>query len=103
MAIRPPSLPRPALLFEGLMCLSPMPFSAAFSQISGLGCIVNTSECSKIIRCCSAENYVIGLNIGRLKIIPFRLLLIPLRDFLAGEKRFLGRILVMLPSFPLHH
>lgn len=63
-------------------------FSAVFSQISVLGCIINTSECSKIIRFCSTENYVIGLNIGRLKIIPFRLLLLPLRDFLAGEERF---------------
>lgn len=82
--------PFPALLcyFEGLMCLCPMPFSAAFSQISLLGCIINTSECSKIIRCCNTENFVIGLNIGRLKIIPFRLLLIPLRDVLAGEERF---------------
>lgn len=65
-----------------------MLFSAVFSQISGLVCIINTSECSKIIRFCSTENYVIGLNIGRLKIIPFRLLLLPLRDFLAGEERF---------------
>lgn len=82
--------PSPALLcyFEGLMCLSPMLFSSAFSQISVLGCIINTSECSKIIRHHSTENYVIGLNIGRLKIIPFRLLLLPLRDFLAGEERF---------------
>lgn len=85
-----PLSPSPALLCysEGLICLSPVLFSAVSSQISVLDCIINTSECSKIIRFCSAENYVIGLNIGRLKIIPFRLLLLPLRDFLAGEERF---------------
>jgi len=84
-----PLPPFPDLLcyFEGLMCLLPMLLSAVFSQISVLGCIINTPECSNIIRCCSTENYVIDLNIGRLKIIPFRLLLLPLRDFLAGEKR----------------